>query len=294
MALPRRSGGSRVTLVLLVLVSLTLITLDHRGFGPLERAREAANDVLSPVRGGLEDVTAPITDAWHGITDYGDVKRDNEELRERVAELEGQLARVEADADAYAALLEEVDLAYTEVESVLARVVGGPTGNFAAHTVEIDKGSDHGLRRGMAVATSAGLAGRILEVSSGRSIVQLVSDPDVRWGVRLSGSQDVAIAHGIGEPDHVEIDDGVDADTEVAPGEVVVTSGGRASFFPEGIPVGRVAEVIDPEGEVNRVITVELLADLDDLVFVNVLLYQPEDEEPLTEPATSAEAEGPS
>ncbi|MCU0273546.1 MAG: rod shape-determining protein MreC [Acidimicrobiales bacterium] len=286
MALPRRGGGSRVTLALLVLVSLTLITLDYQGFGPLERVRDGVNDLVSPIRGGLEDVTSPITDAWHGITDYGNVAAENDALREQVAELEGRLAQVEADAAAYAALLEEVGLVESDYPTVIARVVGGPTGNFADHTVEIDKGTDAGLQPGMAVATSAGLVGRILRVSAGRSIVQLVSDPDVRWGVRLVDSQDVGIAHGIGDAATVAVSEGIDEDTEVSVGELVVTSGGRSSFFPEDIPVGRVASIEEREGGAGRELRVELLADLDDLAFVTVVLYEVADEPPGSDPGT--------
>ncbi len=289
MALPRRGGGSRVTLALLVLVSLTLITLDFQGFGPLERVRDGVNGLVSPIRGGLEDVTSPITDAWHGITDYGNVAAENDALREQVAELEGRLAQVEADAAAYAALLEEVGLIESDHPTVIARVVGGPTGNFADHTVEIDKGTDAGLQPGMAVATSAGLVGRVLRVSAGRSIVQLVSDPDVRWGVRLVDSQDVGIAHGIGDTAMVAVSEGIDEDTEVSVGELVVTSGGRSSFFPEDIPVGRIASVEEREGGAGRELRVDLLADLDDLGFVTVILYEVADELP----AAGVGSEGP-
>ena len=284
MALPRRGGGSRLTLALLVLVSLTLVTLDYQGFGPIDSVKDGFNDLISPVRDGLADLTSPISDAWHGITDYGNVRDSNEELTDRVAELEGELARIEADAGSYQDLLAESGLEYVEYPTVVARVVSTGVGNFAVHIIEIDKGRDAGIRVGMAVATSAGLIGRIVEVTGSRSVVQLVSDPEMRWGVRLSASQDIAIGHGIGDDGEIEVDEGVDDDTRVAEDEVVVTSGGRSSFFPPDIPVGRVSVIQDPEGEVDRVVRVTLLADLEDLTFVNVVLFEAEDPTPEIDP----------
>ena len=45
----RRSGRTRFTILLLVLTAITLLTLDGRGFGPIDSARSAVLSVLSPV-----------------------------------------------------------------------------------------------------------------------------------------------------------------------------------------------------------------------------------------------------
>ena len=59
MAISRRTSRSRFTLVLLVLTSLTLLTLDFRGFGPIDRARNAMLDALAPVGHGAQSVRQP-------------------------------------------------------------------------------------------------------------------------------------------------------------------------------------------------------------------------------------------
>jgi cell shape-determining protein MreC len=96
----------------------------------------------------------------------------------------------------------------------------------------------------------------------------------------------VGIAHGIGDAATVAVSEGIDEDTEVSVGELVVTSGGRSSFFPEDIPVGRVASIEEREGGAGRELRVELLADLDDLAFVTVVLYEVADEPPGSDPGT--------
>ena len=90
MALSRRTGRSRLTLALLVITSIALLTLDFRDAGPVESARRAASSVFSPLRGAAETVTGPFTDAWHGVTGYGDLEAENERLRARIDEMEGR------------------------------------------------------------------------------------------------------------------------------------------------------------------------------------------------------------
>jgi hypothetical protein len=45
MALPDRSGRSRFTLALLIVTSITLLTLDFRGFGPLDAVTDGLGSV---------------------------------------------------------------------------------------------------------------------------------------------------------------------------------------------------------------------------------------------------------
>src|SRR3546814_13507955 len=63
-----------------------------------------------------------------------------------------------------------------DVPTTAARVVAGAPSNFS-HTVEIDKGTDDGVREGMPVITGAGLAGKVVQARGGRPTVQLITDP---------------------------------------------------------------------------------------------------------------------
>src|SRR5688500_565149 len=176
MALSRRStrlGRSRFTLLLLVLTSITVLTLDFRGSGVVDDLRGAASTVFSPLADGAGSVAEPFTDAWNGAFGYDDLERENEELREAIAEMEGEVARAEdtnQQLDEIASL--EGTVTFTQLDSVLARVVGQPLTNFD-DTIQLDQGSDAGVAVGMPVVTGAGLVGRVVSVTGNRSVVQL-------------------------------------------------------------------------------------------------------------------------
>ena len=185
--------------------------------------------------------------------------------------MRGNALTSEADTELLNRLLSEVDIAYSDFDAVVVRILGQPPGNFSAHMIEVDKGTDDGLEEGMAVGgPGPAVVGRLEQVDRSRSLVQLATHPDFRVGVRLVTSQDEGLARGTGTEGILRIESGVRLDAQVDNDEVLVTSGGR-SMFPSDIPVGRVVDP-DPDADYRRSIIVGLAADLENLSFLKVVL----------------------
>lgn len=277
MALSRRTGGrSRITLALLVLTSLAALTLDSRDAGIVRGARNTAGAVFSPLKGVGEAVSEPFTNAWHGITDYGDVRGENDRLRERIAELEGQEVLNADAAQQLEELTAQLDLAWIgAIEPVRARVVAGPASNFA-ETIEIGKGSSHGIKVGMAVVNGAGLVGKVVQVSDHRSTVQLITDPGFAVGIRLpNGLTGTARGQGRGKELIVDTNLAPDGDDTPKVDTAMVTSGIDRSAFPADIPVARVKTTREASGGLTVDLVVRPMADTERLAFVTVLLQEP-------------------
>ncbi len=265
-------GRSRLTLVLLVLITVTLVTLDVRNVAPFERAKNAAEGALDPVISGAQRAGRPVVDAWEAVTEYDELRAENERLR---TELDVERGRDLANANATAVLqqlLAEKEIRYVaDIPSTTGRVVRH-LGNFPDFTVDVDKGSSAGVRIGMPAVTSAGLAGRVVDVSPGRSRVRLISDPEFELGVRLVGTDAVAVARGTGRGQPLVVSEGIGVSTPVHVGMLVTTSGIDRSVYPPDVPVGLVAEVaVDPG--LNQVLFVQPAASLDSLNFLTILLY---------------------
>jgi rod shape-determining protein MreC len=273
-ALHRRTGRSRLTLALLVLTSLAVLTLDFRDSSIVTRARDVASTVFSPLRGVAETVTSPVANGWHGVTDYGDLKRQNEELRAQVDELRGKAVQDEGAADQLAGVLNQLDIPWVgDIPTATARVVAGPASNFS-YTVEIDKGSSAGLKVGMPVVDGAGLVGRLVQVTKHRASVQLITDPDFAVGVRLVTDGSLGTAKGAGKGEDLLVDTQLEAGTKVANGTALVTSGADRSAFPGDIPVGRVRGSRKGSGGLALDLVAHPLADTERLAFVTVLLWE--------------------
>jgi rod shape-determining protein MreC len=273
MAVPRPTG-SRTRLAVLVLASVTLLTVGLRDVPIVRDTREAVGGVLDPVSGVVGAVTSPVRNAWHGVTDYDDVRAERDELQDRLAELEtGEVRESNAERQ-LAELTEAVQLDFVgDIPTVAARVSSGPRSNFS-HAVEIDKGSDDGVVVGMPVAAGAGLVGRVTQVTGSTARVELVTDPEFRVGVRLATTGDLGTARGQGRDDPLVVDSSIGPRVEVAPGTGVVTSGVDRSAFPPGIPIGAVTSTREGSGGLSLELEVDPLVDVEQLSYMSVLQWQ--------------------
>jgi rod shape-determining protein MreC len=271
-ALPRRTGRSRLTLALLILTSIGLLTLDFRHAAFIESARNAAATVLSPLRGVANAASSPFSNGFHGITHYGDVKTENDKLRARIADLEGEKVTKANASQELADLLKQLDLPWAGgIPRVAARIVSADISNFS-HSVDIDKGSKAGIQVGMPVVSGAGLVGRISQVTTDRSTIQLLTDPDFRVGVRVLPDNVLGTARGNGKGSPLVVDTGLDASQKVKSGLQVVTSGADRSAYPASIPVGTVRRTEKADGDLTLDLLVTPMADTQRLSYVSVLL----------------------
>ena len=271
MALSRRIGRSRFTLILLVLTSITLLTLDFRGFAPLEQARSSVLSVFGPVGDGAANLFKPVGNFWHGAFAYDDLQRENDALRSQIDDLQGQVTTGEVAKQTNQELLAQAKLPFVgDLQTVRARVTSGAVANFD-ETVEISKGSSDGIAKGMPVVTGTGLVGTVVQVSDSRSVVRLITNTSFQVGVNVLGTAFNGVARGQGTDNQLRAV--MDITAQAQPGQILVTRSVPGGLFPADLPVGTVASVHGDDGSLERSLDVDLLADLHDLSYVSVVLW---------------------
>lgn len=280
MVVYRRSRRHRFLLFVLVLASVTAITLEFRGAdgGTLGSIRRGVQDALAPVQSAASRVFEPVGDfvggVFSGVVDAGDLRRENERLRQELADARGDQISAEGAERERQALLEILRLDWTnDSPAVVARVVTSAPTNFF-QTVLIDRGRADGVEVGMPVVTGAGLAGKVLEATDRRATVLLLTDRSFNVGVRLTTSGAVGVAAGQGTGEALSVDF-IEPGTPVAVDEALVTSGLQSSAFPPEVPVGRVKQVSEEPTALQQTITLEPAVDFGRLEFVRVLLWKP-------------------
>ena len=77
MDITRHDRRRRLTLVLLVITSLALVSLDERGSSIIDSARTAAQDVVSPVQDLADDVINPVSDWLDGLGRANELQDEN-------------------------------------------------------------------------------------------------------------------------------------------------------------------------------------------------------------------------
>lgn len=193
--------------------------------------------------------------------DREDLRRENDALKLRIAQLEGKAA----ETDRLAALL-HFRQSQSDVPMVAARVIGGSAGT-ASLTVEIDRGEKDGIRKDMGVITPDGVVGKVSEAYGNTSTVLLLTDTKSGVGAMLADTRIQSPVGGLGEPlitmKYVPNDD------DVSVGERVITSG-MDRIFPRDLPVGTITEV--KAGVDFKKIRIKPAANLEKLEEVLVLL----------------------
>ncbi len=269
-----RSNRRRTILILLILSSITLITLDSRGGGSGVggSVRGVARDAFAPVQDGIDGILSPVQDWWDGVTRSGDIKDENRKLRRQLQAARGAADRAKAAAAENRELKRLAKLPINgSIQAIDSEIILGSPGNFEA-TVGLNRGMDAGIGDNMPVVSGRGLLGRVSRASKLRSTVLLLTDRDSGVSLRDVRSNAVGVLNGRPEGADQFLDF-VKADDDVKPGDELVTAGSEGSPFPSGIPVGRIVSVQKRPGDLNPRIKVALHADASRTEFVRVLVW---------------------
>ena len=363
----------RRAILLLALTSVILITMDLRGSALINLTRSTFGIVFRPIEGATRVVTRPMQNAWNGMTHYNEVVDENHRLKDLIAYGEG------ANISAIASVREAQELlslnglpTLAGISSCTGQVVGQSPSNFS-QTVEINRGSECGIKVGMPVLNAAGMIGKITDVYNKRSVVMLITDPSYSVAVKVvnapptttttlpsetvidplvpttttttsttttttiprtttstgvpgftPGATIVTVATttipgatpedtvptgsaGPNQPGQatkspITVPAGLDLPLRetgalegrgltkfpvvrfvenqtrfggVSIGSPVITAGGATSLAPPDIVIGTVSKVVKRSGSLGPILEVQLAANLDNLNFVRILLYQP-------------------
>jgi rod shape-determining protein MreC len=276
-ATSRRSRRPRTTLVLLVLASITIITLDARGgFHRITSGlRSVAADAFSPVRSGVNDVTEPVGSFLAGAVHYGAVRQQNQKLQQEINQLKMQQSS-EAGAEQQLRQLHALlNLPFLgNLQPVPAEVTNFNTSDFAA-TIGISVGRDDGVQLNMPVVGAGGLVGQVVQTSHSTATVRLITDGQSEVGVSYGvAGTSYAVLNGVGagKPLTASL---VPTNTHLTVGQTFSTSGLQGAIYPGGIPVARVVSSKTGTSASQESVTLQPLADLAHLRYVSVLQYGP-------------------
>ena len=274
--MPRRYSGSRFALAILVLISVTLISLDARGYAPVGNLKKAGIVIVQPFRSLARIVFSPVGDAWESLSNGDDLERENALLRTQLDDLLSYRIANEGAVNDLEALRTQLGLqGLGGHETVVAEVTAGSVSNFDPYILEINKGTQSGIREGMPVISTGGLIGRIENPGLRDSRVRLITDPTVNIGVLAIGTKEIGILSGNGVDQPMRVLDGIPISAQVEVGSILVTSGLDRSPYPEGFAVGSVVETLADEVNLEKELLVEPTGEMDNLDFVTVVLYQP-------------------
>ena len=269
------SDRSRLLLVLLLVSSLLLITLDLRGINLASGLRNTTQNVLAPVEGFFSKIFSPVGNFFGDVKNLGNTRKKIAELTTEVDKLTAQAAVNEDIAGQLNQLKGVLDLAGRGgYKVVAARVINRGSNSTFKQTITIDAGSSSGIERNMTVISDAGLVGVVKSVTSNNAIVLLMSDPTFKVGVRIAGTQSIGVVSGQGGDSYLlQL---LDTTGEIKKGDVLIARGsdGNKPFVP-GVPVGVVNTVQSNASSITQNADVDGITDLEKVGVVAVVIAAP-------------------
>jgi rod shape-determining protein MreC len=253
---------------LLFVLSLLLMTSSARSTERAAPLSRLVLEVLRPLQFAAAVGWGTVERVWNGYIDLLAVRRENEFLRRRVAELERQAVLFAEMAETDRRLSELLKFRVNLVGDAQAALIIGRDPFPSFGTVVISKGSSDGIQRGMAVVAPQGIVGRTLSVAPHASRVLLITDHNSGVDALVQRTRARGVVEGT--VDGRCLMKYLKREEDVAVGDRVVTSG-LDGIFPKGLVVGEVVHVTKGTRGLLQVAEVRPAAPLNDLEEVLVL-----------------------
>lgn len=234
----------------------------------------AVMGIGSPLRSLFGTITMPfrwcatkLAEGMNGYTVYfrkiDSFVEENNALREENAVLREKLAEAERQAHEDEYLREYLGLDWLENKWKLtdATLIGRESGSYRT-VYTFNKGSLHGIKKGMPVTTAQGVVGYVSETGLAWCKVMSLLETTSSVGVydRRSGAAGLLTGDMKLRVDGLCLMTYIDADADIKPGDLIITAG-TGSIYPAGLTVGEVVSVEPDEYSRTLTATVRPAAD---------------------------------
>ena len=268
-----RQNGIWLLLIALLLSILIGVGSVFSG-GGADPLSNLFNTVTAPVRGVVSGASNWAESVYTYVFRYDEMNAELDELRQQVAELEGQVRDGREAARENEQLRQLLGLQEKRRDFVFesARVTARSTSNWES-TLTIGKGTSAGVEPGDCVITETGeLVGVVSEAGINWATVSTVINTDIEMGGMVTRTYSAGILEG----DFALMGEGrlklgyLPDGAQLVSGDEVVTSG-KGDVYPSGLVVGQVEGVFtDPSGMTRYAVVIPDV-ELDALIEVFVI-----------------------
>jgi rod shape-determining protein MreC len=214
-----------------------------------------------------------LQDAFGFIPDYFELRQENRSLRELNVTLSDEASRLREASLENIRLRRLLALKEQSPYRYVAANVVGKNLQLLRNTITIDAGSDKGVAVNMPIVTDAGLVGRVVGVSGGYAVGQILLNKEFRASAKVQRDRVDGIVAWEGG-DHVRLRN-VAKTLDVRPGDVVITSE-YSSVYPPGIRIGVVAGIGHDPSSLFQNIEITPAVDFSRLEEVFVIISVPD------------------
>ena len=262
---------SVTSILVLVMIVLASSISSEKGGADFGLVRSATMEAIAPLTKGFYAVTDLLASVWESYVDLVHAQNQSKALRKRLEDLNWELHQYKEERLENQRLRRLLDFKTRVATPMIPAQVVARDPSEWFETLIIDKGSDAGVRKDMAVVAHSGVVGRVIGASAHYSKVLLILDRNSAVNVILQTSRARGILSGRGE--ELCSLSYVSPSVHTGKGEPVIASG-LSGVFPKGLLLGTVESVEHRPGDLFQRITVKPAVNFSTLEEVMVILKQ--------------------
>ena len=265
---------SKYLLVILTAICISLIALTVTSTITIDPVRNTVGTLIIPLQNGLNRAGSWMSGTRSTQKSADELQLENDELREKVANLQEQNTILTENTIELEELRElyNVDREYAYYDKVAADVIANDSGNWY-NQFTINRGENDGIHENMNVLSGGGLVGIVTETGPNWATVRSIIDDGCSVSSSILVTSDNCIVSGdmsLMEEGKLLLTD-LSVDVEVSVGEKVVTSNISDKYLP-GILIGYVDEIGEDQNHLMQTGTILPAADFLHMDHVLVIL----------------------
>lgn len=266
-----------ITLILVIIVVIVIsLTAAQRAGGKNNPVQSVVNDGVGVIDKMISAPAKAVAGSLASLTDLFNTYDENQRLKTKIDsynELAIQNDNYQKEIEALKGEL-ALNETLTNYEKVTANVISRSPDTWQDIMV-VDKGSADGIEVNMAVMSQKGLIGRVIEVNTLSSKVELLTSKNQNsnhFPIRINseGGDSYGLLKEYDEKEQALIATQLTGDTEIKVGSVVQTSG-LGGNSPADLPIGTVEKVEPDQYGLDREVYVKPYAELYDFKFVTII-----------------------
>jgi len=226
--------------VLLFLPFWTFLAKGTKGREPnlIDRAVLA---ITAPPQKFLSWLVDGSVELFHGYVALRGVQEHNMALMDENTRLRSQVNTLNEARSENERLKKLLGWSETNIGPEIPAKILGVNPVATLLSIRIDRGERDGVGKGMPVVTPDGVVGQVMGTSSGYADVVLITDVNVKLGVRVQRSRARATAAGGGSNRALRLEYALRTE-DIQDNDVIITSG-TDGVYPAGLVVGQVANL---------------------------------------------------
>jgi rod shape-determining protein MreC len=255
-----RGPSATLRMIILVIVSIVLMTIDHR-WQHLDNVRNTLSYLLYPVE---YVVDLPIRLYYWGdetLSAHQTLLEENRRLRDLQLQSRVQLQKLdilEKENERLRQLLSATPK--TTEDHLIAEIIAVDVDPYR-HFIVLNKGSKDRVYKGQPIIDAHGVMGQVIYVNAMTSTAMLITDVSHAIPVQIDRTGLRSVAFGTGQTDYLDLRH-IPHNADIRVGDKLISSG-LGERFPRNYPVAVITNIDRNTGETFVGVRAEPLAQLD-------------------------------